>query len=256
MIEQDPFGPKDMDLPASREFDETAALLALAVAPRRPPAALKAALLRAIRPEPQGRRTRIWWLIPAAALAALLLIPALKLARRPAAEIVSVQGSVSVSGRPVGAGSPLRVGETIAVDPAAEAIVRIGGRAVFRLSRGGRAVISRAGSDIELSLQEGWALSAVNKGNAYSVVTAHGRIAALGTVFIVRAGAQRDYVCICNGRLLLSGNFPAKEIAAEHHLDVYLSSDAAPAPAAGPLDGHTDGEIESLKAYLPSSSQR
>jgi hypothetical protein len=211
--------------------------------------------MRAIRPEPQKSRVRPWWLVPAAAFAALLLVPALKLARRPAAEIVAVQGTILVSGRPAGAGSPLRVGETIAVDPASEAIVRIGSRAVFRLSHGGRAVISRAGSEIDLSLQDGWALSAVNKGNPYSVVTAHGRIAALGTVFIVRAGAQRDYVCICSGRLLLTGHFPAREIAAQHHLDVYISSDGAPVPAAGPLDGHTDGEIATLKAFLPASSR-
>jgi ferric-dicitrate binding protein FerR (iron transport regulator) len=255
MNRQDPFEAKDMDLPASREFDETAALLALAAAPRRPPAALKAGLLRAIRPEPRKSRARLWRLVPAAAFAALLLAP-LKLARRPAAQIVSSRGTVSISGRAAAAGAPLRVGETLAVAPAGEAIVRIGSRAVFRLSHGGRAVISRAGSEIELSLLDGWALSAVGKGDSYSVVTAHGRIAALGTVFIVRAGAQRDYVCICNGRLLLSGDFPARQIAARHHFDVYISSDAAPAPAAGPLDGHTDGEIETLKAFLPAASRR
>jgi hypothetical protein len=256
MNPQDPFDPRELDLPASREFGETAALLALAVAPRRPPAALKTRLMSAIRPEPRQSPAWLWRLLPAAAVAALLLVPALRLVRRPAARIVSSQGTVLISGRAAGAGSPLRVGETIAVAPDGEALVRVGGRAVFRLSHGGRAVITRAGADIEVRLLDGWALSAVNKGNPYSVVTAHGRIAALGTVFIVRAGPERDYVCICSGRLLLTGDFPAREIAARHHLDVYLSSGSAPVPAAGPMDGHTDADLAVVEAALAAASRR
>jgi ferric-dicitrate binding protein FerR (iron transport regulator) len=253
---QDTFDPKGMDLPASREFDETAALLAFAVAPRRPPAALKARLMRALRPAPRTRRAPQWRLVPVAAFAALLLVPVLKPVRRPAAQIVSSHGTVSISGRAAGAGSPLRVGETIAVEPEGEAIVRMGDRAVFRLSHGGRAVMKRAGAGIEISLLDGWALSAVNKGNPYAVVTAHGRIAALGTVFIVRVGPQRDYVCICRGSLRLTGNFPAREIASRHHLDVYLSGSAAPVPAGGPMDGHTDADIAIVEAALAAASQR
>ncbi|MBI5240375.1 MAG: FecR domain-containing protein [Elusimicrobia bacterium] len=250
MNEPDPLDPKSLDLPDSREFAQTAALLALAADPLAPPPALKARLLAAIRPEPEPRRARLGWLLPAAALAALLLAPVLKPARAPAARLVSAQGAISIAGRAAAAGAPLRVGETVAVEPGGEALVQVGGGAAVRLTHGGRAVLRRAGSDIEVGLLAGWALSAVAPGRPYAVVTAHGRIAALGTVFLVRAGPRRDYVCICRGRLRLTGGFGEAELAAEGHRDVFISDDAPPVPAAGPLDGHTDADIAAATAAL------
>lgn len=230
------FTSESLNIP-SRLFEETSSLLAYAVPSRRPPSRLKTRVMAALKPEPPAPALARW--ATAAALTVLLLCPLLL---RPALplSLLSSKGTVTISGG------------AVQVSPEAEALLGIGGRAVLKLSHGARAVIRRRGRLIEVQLKEGWALSAVRPGTSYRVATDFGSAEALGTTFIVKAENTRAYVCICRGKLLLSGPFPSGEISAAHHYDVFLAPPQPPVPAGatGSMEGHSDVETDSLNRLL------
>ena len=98
-----------------------------------------------------------------------------------------------------------------------------------------------------------WLLSAVVTGTPYSVVTQEGSISALGTVFLSKALDQETAVCICHGKIALTGAFGRKEIASSYHEGWSFTSRRAPAAErGGTLEGHEDEDVASLKAFLPA----
>lgn len=229
------------------DFDPAlSALLAEAAPRRRLPSGLKARIMREAGQDVSprcgqythrygSRRDVPSRLVLAAAAIALMLLPVL-VPRDSGLSLTVVKGQAALSGR------------SVSVSQEGEALLAIRGRAVVRLSQGAQAEVLLAGRTIELLLGRGWALSAVKTGTPYRVSTPFGAAEALGTEFIVKGEEARAYVCICHGRLRLSGDFPATEIAAERHYDVFLSSAGPPTPAGkeGSLAGHTDEERSSL----------
>lgn len=240
MNTEDPFDPKSLDLEPSREFDEAAAFLAYGAAPRRPPAELKRRLMKAIAPAPAAWRV---WAVPSLAFAVLLLVPYFLLRSRPVAEIVSSSF--------LDAGSSIASGQTITTPADGEVVVRAGKDAVLKLSHGAEATITRKGEALTVALKSGWLLSSVRHGQAYRVVTARGEVAALGTEFFVRVRPDKDYVCICAGRLRLTGAFPTTEIAAEGHYDVWMDGSTKPKQASWAMEGHGDADWEEVRRISP-----
>ncbi len=236
MNTEDPFDPKSMDLDPSREFDEAAALLAQSVPLRRPPPGLKARLMTEIRPAALPWR---FWTVPALAFASILIFA--YVAHRPAPLAVVVSSSAGV------AGAPIAAGQVITTPADGESVVRIGKDAVLKLSHGAEATIVRNGKTLEVRLKSGWLLSSVRHGQDYRVVTARGEVAALGTEFFVRVHPGKDYVCICKGRLRLSGAFPSAEIASEAHYDVWMDGSSRPAHGAGSMEGHGDEDWKEVR---------
>lgn len=246
MSEKEDFDPESMELPPSREFDEAAALLAFGAAERKPPVHVKARLMASLRSKPARSFVPSRWAIAAGAIAALLLAVRI-LHGRAQPELLAVRGEVTVDGHAASAGERLAPGRTISVSSDGEAVVRVGGRAGFRLSHGAQAVIVRDDKVVNVRLIKGWILSAVKTGTPYTVQTEHGEASALGTDFMVKEEQGWAQVCICHGRLRLSG-FPAATIAAEHH--AATTQTAFPNAAAEGQKGHTDAEIASLRALL------
>lgn len=240
MNTEDPFDPKSLDLEPSREFDEAVALLALGVAPRRPPTELKRRLMKAIAPTPVAWRA---WAVPALAFAVLLLVPYFYYRSGPVAEIVS-----STSG---GIGSSITSGQTITTPADGEVIVRVGKDAVLKLSHGAEATVTRKGGALTVALKRGWLLSSVRHGQSYRVVTERGSVDALGTEFFVRIRPDKVYVCICKGRLRLSGAFPSSEIASEGHVDAWMDGTTKPEHAAWTMEGHDDEDWAEVRRISP-----
>lgn len=130
-------------------------------------------------------------------------------------------------------------------------LVRVGNDAVLKLSHGAEATITREGKSLTVALKNGWLLSAVRQGQAYRVVTARGEISALGTEFFVRIRPDKDYVCICEGRLRLSGAFPTTEISAEAHSDAWMDGSTKPEHAGWSMEGHGDDEWKDVRRISP-----
>ena len=239
MNTNDPLDPKAMDLEPSREFDEAAALWALSVPFRRPPAELKARLMNEIRPAPLSWR---FWAVPALAFASVLIFAYFSHNSGPLAVVVS-----SSSGA---AGAPIVAGQLITTPLDGQAVVRIGDDAVLKLSHGAEATITRSGKTLEVRLKSGWLLSSVRHGQDYRVVTARGEVEALGTEFFIRVRPDKDYVCICKGRLRLTGAFPAAEIASEAHYDVWMDGLNQPSHASWTMEGHGDEDWKEVRRIL------
>jgi len=239
MSTEDPFNPKSLDLEPSREFDEAAALMAYGAAPRRPPAGVKQRLMKAIAPAPAAWRA---WAVPSLAFAVLLLVPYVFLRSRPVAEIVASSAG--------GIGGSIASGQTIISPSDGEILIRVGKDAVLKLSHGAEATITRKGDTLTVELKSGWLLSSVRHGQAYRVVTARGAVEALGTEFFVRIRPDKDYICICEGRLRLSGAFPMTEIASEAHSDAWMDGSTKPEHASWSMEGHGDEDWQALRRLL------
>lgn len=257
-MEHEKFDPRSMDLEPSRAFDEASGLMAYGAGLRVPPAHLRSKVMAAIRPAselPLGASPGgALWRKAAAAAAILAAAVALSIYARPeGASLAAVEGGALIGGKPAGVGAALPMGAVIEVPPDGRAVVRIGRRAGFELSRGARAILERtAANAIELRLDSGWALSAVKTGTPYRISTPHGAARAVGTDFIVKASAERTYACICRGRLVLTGPFPDQTVAADHHADFIIEPGQAPKPAGrwSSLDGHRDEAIGALRGRL------
>lgn len=245
--DKDPLKTESLHLPRSREFDEAASLLAYAAAERKPPPHLKERLMASLHPA-AAPFINIRWAFPTAAVALTAVLFAVFFARAPrsAATLTSVQGVVMIDGRAASAGSSIAWGSALSVSPDGEAVVRVEGSAGFSLSRGGRAALAREGGVIEVRLSEGWLLSAVKTGTAYTVAAGDSRISALGTDFLVKVRDGKAYVCICHGRIGLAGNFPKTELASKGHAS---SSEPLYEPGdEGGMEGHADDDIARLRA--------
>lgn len=244
----DPWKPDELDLPA-HDAAELAGLLAVGAGERKPPAGLKQRVLARLHPARPSIFARAAALTAAVAAAALLLALGLW-SRRPTVILAGFHGSVLVDGRPAQAGQAVRPGQAVAAGEGAEAVLVFGPRAAVRLLRGAE-VVFHDKSSIEIDLRKGWLLSAVAAGTPYGVVTEHGRIHALGTDFITKTRAQGAYVCICHGRLRLSGAFGQAEIASENHASwVFAGSQAPRQPDGGTMEGHSESDIVSLRSFL------
>ncbi len=229
---------------------EIAALLAHAAPERRPPAALKGRIMASLRGDVRPPLVSRRWALPAFAAATAVVLLAVYMIPRGSESItvVSTAGAVSVGGRPASAGAGVSGGQEISVAADGEAVVRIGGAGGFRLSRGGRARVHARDGGVEVVVDSGWLLNAVRNGARYSVKTPHSRVTALGTDFIVKVREGRAYVCICHGRIGLSGDFPEPEISSEGHGALQEPS-FTPDGAYG-LQGHSDAEIGELRAAI------
>ncbi len=229
---------------------EIAALLAHAAPQRRPPAGLKgrvmASLGEDLRPPSAYRR----WALPAFAVAAAVAALVVYLPTRGAERItlVSAVGGVAVDGRAAAEGSGIEYGREITAGDDGEAVVRIGRSGGFKLSRGGRARVFTHDDGIEVVLDSGWLLSAVRTGARYRVKTPRSLVAALGTDFIVKVRESRAYVCICRGRINLSGDFTERELASERH-GALAEPDFPPGGAVG-MQGHSDADIAELRGMI------
>lgn len=250
MEDKNPLDAESLDLPPSRELDEAAALLAYAAAERKPPAHLKDRLMASIHPAAPPFPLKRWaWPAVAAMAAAALLVVFRQRAPVVEASLVAARGEVLIDGRAASAGARVGWDSVIEVRGEGEAVVRVDGRAGFRLSQGGRAALLRGENGALLvRLSEGWLLNAVKTGTPYAVVSEHSRVSALGTDFIVKVRDGRAYACICHGRIALEGDFPRKEMASAGHA-ASMEPLYEPGPE-GPLDGHSDEDIARLRALV------
>lgn len=229
---------------------EIAALLAHAAPERRPPASMKGRVMASLREDARPAISIRRWAMPAFAAATAVAILIVYLMPRSAERITLVfsVGDVALDGRLAADGSGVSYGQEISVSGDGEAIVRIGSAGGFKLSRGGRARVLSHDNGVEVVVDSGWLLNSVRTGARYSVKTPRSRVAALGTDFIVKVREGRAYVCICHGRISLSGDFPEPELASENH-DA-LAEPAFPPDGAVGMQGHSDADIAELRGKI------
>lgn len=176
-------------------------------------------------------------------LAALLLLAPLSAAA--AGKVVSTTGVLTAGGKTLVAGDALPDAE-IRLSSGTAVLSTDGGRFLLK----GPATLTPKPALFSLKL--GRLLSVLDKRNRRFAVSTPTAVAAVrGTDFYVDAGPEGSNVCICKGKLDVSGKgLPRFPLAAEHHLNHFLKAGAKTTHAEAPMTGHDDAELDMLRELL------
>lgn len=192
----------------------------------------------------------------AAALGGALLLPG---AAR-AARVRSLQGPVTINGKPARPQSAIKAGDVVVTAAGGRAVFTLGADA-FLLRENSRLALDKvaAGAMIGgLRIASG-ALLAVFGGGQRRLVTATATIGIRGTGVYLEASRQQTYLCACYGELEVrdSGGRERRTIVSGYHTPVMI---AAGTGADGRVIGgaavknHTDEELVMLEALVGRTS--
>jgi len=180
-------------------------------------------------------------------LALLLLLACAPAPAAAAGRVISATGQLTSGGRALRAGDELP-NEEVRLASGTAVIAIEGGRLLLT----GPARFTPKKSQFRLHL--GSLLSALKHGNRrFSVRTPTVVAAVRGTDFFVQVGPKREVdVCICRGALAVKGaGMSALPMSAENHLNYrFWNVKSGTAREKSPRVGHTDEELESLRALL------
>jgi hypothetical protein len=174
------------------------------------------------------------------------LLPGLARAVPAALEVVSSSGPLRASASVIEPGGRVHLGDRIVSDGGA--VIRIPGKAAFRLKPGSVLTVTRWKKGFLLRLDRGGILSAVRKGTPYAVRTPTAVAAVRGTVFHVQVESpEKTYSCLCRGRYIVTTKAGDREVKADDH-KAAVYTDKADQPAG--LLYHSDEEIPPLEDLL------
>lgn len=159
--------------------------------------------------------------------------------------VAAVSGSFTVNGKAAAVGTAVSEGDTLetAKNASADVVMQSGVR--FRLYGESKVVIPADSRSHPLRLAWGRLLSIVKPGRPFAVAGRTGVAGVRGTTFYVESAKdRRTYVCICKGKLHLTGEGKDHgDVAAEHHAGYSLDGSSR---SDEPMLGHTDQEITEL----------
>lgn len=171
--------------------------------------------------------------------------------------VVSAEGSATLSGRPLSAGTRIQSGETIVSEDGSTLVVKIKDRAALRMKNAAKVVFDEMGETIALNLDYGALMSVVAPSKQKFLVRTPGAVAGVrGTAFYMESRSiDQTYICLCEGKLDVATPDTALQIAAahrSHHTPVLISSDKTGKLSAGPapMINHTNADITSLESVL------
>ena len=162
--------------------------------------------------------------------------------------VAALHGTLTINGKPAKAGTPVAEGDALAtgVTTTVDVVMESGVR--FRLYDKTKLTIPGDSRSSPFKLWVGRILSIVTPGRPFSVAGLTAVAGVRGTTFFVESQPEkRTYICICKGKLHLSGidGKDQGEVASEHHAAVTV--DNASREKSG-MFGHTDKDIDELAA--------
>jgi hypothetical protein len=176
---------------------------------------------------------------------ALLLVLA-PLTASAAGKVLTTTGVLTAGGRVLAKGDALPDSE-VSLSSGTAVLSIDGGRFLLK----GPAKLTPKPSLFSLKL--GSLLSVLDKRNRRFAVSTPTAVAAVrGTDFYVDAGPEGSNVCICKGRLDVSGQgLPRFPLASQHHLNRFLQAAGGKTTSAEtPMVGHDDAELDALREML------
>jgi len=173
----------------------------------------------------------------------------------------TVQGELSVNGKPADSGAPVRAGDTIVTGKGAYATFVVGQDA-FLVREASRAELIGSGLLVSaLRLVTGKLLGVFASGGERRLVTATATIGIRGTGAYIEAEPTRTYFCLCYGSAEVAATLGGarESYSTRHHESPrYIYGDGrerAIVPAS--VANHTDSELillESLAGRTPPAS--
>jgi hypothetical protein len=231
---------------------------------------LKAALLGRITAPGKARRRRWLWptlaplLSGGLAACAILFWSSIPM-RRPLSPAAPAMNLSLLSGKLTQAGHMATLGATLAwnapleADSGSDAEIQVGAQDVLLMKAGSELRLTHDGKRVLAELPHGTVFSAVYPGTAFGVQAGRARVDAHGTLFVVHRGAgDRDYVCICQGRIRIRAPGLDRELAAANYgmtigLNLRLEASNTVASEAKP-EFYTEAEAIELTHALQQAS--
>ncbi len=173
----------------------------------------------------------------------------------------SVQGELTVNGKPAEPGTPVRAGDTIVTLKGAHATLVVGQDA-FLLREGSRVELIGTGTLVSaLQLVTGKLLGVFASGGERRLVTPTATIGIRGTGAYTEAEPTRTYFCLCYGTADVAATMSGarESYSTRHHESPrYIYGDKRPrAIVPASVFNHTDSELillESLVGRTPPQS--
>jgi ferric-dicitrate binding protein FerR (iron transport regulator) len=140
-----------------------------------------------------------------------------------------------------------------------DAEIRVGAQDVLLVAAGSELRLTHDGKRVLAELPHGTVFSAVYPGTAFGVQAGRARVDAHGTLFVVHRGAgDRDYVCICQGRIRIRAPGLDRELAAANYgmkigLNLRLGASNTVASEAKP-EFYTEAEAIELTHALQKAA--
>jgi hypothetical protein len=162
------------------------------------------------------------------------------------------EGTVTVGGKPAGAGTPVALGQRVATGAGSTAVVVIGEDAFLLRAN---TVIEARGSRGALSgvlIASGRVLTVFSR-KPVEIKAAHATIGIRGTGAYFEIEPASVYFCLCYGEALVSGaGMDPRLVKTSHHEQpLLLHEDAGTMRAEpGPFRNHTDDELFMLEALV------
>jgi hypothetical protein len=172
---------------ARKQHASASAVLAAALPPLAPPAAVKQALMQSL-----GLDGRF-------------------------AEVTQAKGAYRLNGKASSGLKALAEGSLVEVAAQGRLELRIPGKAVIVLMQGAQARLRKVAAGYSLDLLKGAALAHIKTGTQFLATLPLGQVQVKGTYFYVKAlGPQKSYLCLCEGWVQLTAPGLSKELRTDH----------------------------------------
>lgn len=183
-------------------------------------------------------------------------------AKAPRAKVSTVSGQVNLNGTQAFVGDAVPDGAVVETGKNSFCAVVFDDRNAVSIGAETRLTLSLDGPQKTIDIVKGVVASLVRrlarvrvgKSYPYTVKTPTAICGVRGTAFFVKVeGPNRTYVCLCNGRLDLSGAAGGKveHLSAAHHQAFFVDRKGASViMSQAPMSFHTDGDMEALGTLI------
>jgi|GEM_PF-2356777 len=133
------------------------------------------------------------------------------------AHVLRTQGRLTLNGQRLKPQTKILSGQTFSTGHRSTADLRIPNIAILRVGQKTRAYFVQQKDQVTVELETGFIISRVKTGTPYTVHTAATTVEARGTLFIVKKeSARATYVCLCQGKILISAPDLQQELSGDH----------------------------------------
>lgn len=182
----------------------------------------------------------------------------IKIAPESPATIISVDGKVLKSGKPVSKGAAIMPGETVLAEDGGAALIKIGDRAGLQMRSTSKLVFDEIADTISLNLDYGALMSVVARQSDRKFILKTPAVVAgvRGTAFYIESRAiDQTYICLCEGVLSLTSQDTVQEIRSRdrsHHSPYMVTQTPSGAVqvSGSSMINHTNADISALEDVI------
>lgn len=179
-------------------------------------------------------------------------------ASAPVAEVVFVQGGVTINGAAVDIGSKVKSPILVKTGPLSACELVWNKKNILHFKSDTTAQIDLGSATARLRVDGGEVgavlkgLAQVLNGDSFRVETKEVVLGIRGTFFFVHVGPEKTYLCDCSGYVEMTpaGGSPIEVVSSHHKAMEFWKENGSTRSAPAGLEYHTDADMEALAAKV------